>query len=88
MELAQVFTIKKHRVIFRALIRLHQLEIIKKWNDNLSLLITFLTEMGSLDAAGGREYLALIENMVGIPSAIEGFALELLKLAVKREAAA
>jgi hypothetical protein len=42
--------------------------------------------MKSLDAAGGREYLVMTEKMVGIPSAIEGFTLELLKLAVKREA--
>jgi hypothetical protein len=84
----ELFTVKKHQVIFRALLRLNQLGIIKKWNDNLSLLITFLTEMKSLDAAGGREYLVLIEKTVGIPSAIEGITLELLQLAVKREAAA
>ncbi|GHT83303.1 hypothetical protein FACS1894137_04040 [Spirochaetia bacterium] len=84
----ELFTVKKHQVIFRALVRLNRLGIIRKWNDNLSLLITFLSEMKSLDAAGGREYLVLIEKTAGIPSAIEGITLELLQLVVKREAAA
>jgi replicative DNA helicase len=83
----ELFTVKKHRIIFRAILRLNQLGAIQKWHDNLSLLITFLSEMGSLDAVGGREYLTMIEGTSGYTSLIGGITLELLQLAVKREAA-
>ncbi|MDR1100390.1 MAG: hypothetical protein LBL28_07920 [Treponema sp.] len=44
------------------------------------MLITFLRETSRLEAAGGGEYIRDIERMVGIPSAIQIFALGILRL--------
>jgi hypothetical protein len=70
-----LFSIPRNRVIFHAL-----RELEKSGMTGINTLITFLRETSQLEAAGGEEYLGDIERMIGIPSAIRGFTLGLLRL--------
>jgi hypothetical protein len=85
---SDMFVIPKHVVIFRALVKLEGLGFIDLRNQGIyakmKLLITFLNEFKMLDRAGGENYIRQIERSIGIPSAIDGFTLSLLKLAVGR----
>jgi hypothetical protein len=46
----------------------------------LEILIAFLENTNSLTMAGGEKHLNEIEQMIGIPSAVGGFVLGLLRL--------
>jgi hypothetical protein len=69
------FRVPRNRLIFRALRELGGFDI-----TGIGALTVFLRETGRLEEAGGEAYLAEIENMIGIPSAVRGFALGLLRL--------
>jgi hypothetical protein len=71
----EVFKIPRNKIIFHALRELERLDMA-----GVNVLITFLRETSRLEAAGGGEYIRDIERMVGIPSAIQIFALGILRL--------
>jgi hypothetical protein len=69
------FKIPRNKIIFQGLQELERLGL-----SGAGALTTFLRETGRLEAAGGEPYLLDIERMIGIPSAIRGFAIGLLRL--------
>jgi hypothetical protein len=72
--------IPRHRVILEAVRELTDAGI----HGNLEALITWLSETGTLEKAAGEEYVRKIEGMIGIPSALSGFTLEIRRLALER----
>jgi hypothetical protein len=69
------FRVPRNRVIFEALRELEKLGMA-----GIEGLTVFLRETGGLEAAGGEIYLQEIETTIGIPSAIRGFAVGILRL--------
>jgi hypothetical protein len=69
------FKIPRNRLIFEALRELERLGMAGP-----KALAVLLRETGQLEAAGGEDYVRDIESMIGVPSAIRGFALGILRL--------
>jgi hypothetical protein len=69
------FRVPWNRVIFQALRDLERLDV-----TGIEALTVFLRETGWLDDASKEDYLSGIESMIGMPSAVSGFALGLLRL--------
>jgi hypothetical protein len=70
-----LFKVPRNRVIFQALRELERLNLA-----GLGALTVFLWETGRIEAAGGEKYLLDVEGMIGVSSAIRGFALGLLRI--------
>jgi hypothetical protein len=77
---ADILLLPRHRVILEALRELERAGI----RGNLEALVIWLGKTGTLEAAGGEDYIREIENMIGLPSAAAGFALEVRLLALAR----
>lgn len=69
------FKISRNKIVFQALRELEKLNLA-----GIEALTVFLRETGRLEAAGGKDYLSGTESMIGVPSAVRGFALGLLRL--------
>jgi hypothetical protein len=76
----ETFLIPRHKVIFEAIRELSATGI----RGNVRALITWLDKIGFLKKAGGEGYLWEVESVIGIPSAVTAFAVELRRLALVR----
>jgi hypothetical protein len=86
-----MFENPKHRIIFRALVKLNALGLYKAHDRgfsgiNLEILTAFLSETGTRNRCGGESYLKELERTIGIASAIDIFVLKLLKTSIRRTA--
>jgi hypothetical protein len=70
-----LFKVPRNKIIFHALRELERSAMA-----GIGTLITFLRETGTMEKAGGESYARDIESMVGIPSAIQIFALGLIRI--------
>jgi hypothetical protein len=72
--------IPRHRVILEVVRELAEAGI----RGNPEALITWLSKTGTLEKAGGAEYVREIEGMTGIAAALSKFTLEIRRLALER----
>jgi hypothetical protein len=83
------FVSKKHQIIFYALKGLESLGLVdlrrRSLYAKLKLLTAYLSKTGELAAAGGEKYLYQIENLIGIPSAVNYYTEKLREFYVRRE---
>jgi hypothetical protein len=77
---AQTLLIPRHRIILEAICKLEVLGI----RGNLEALLVWLKFSGLLKKAGGGDYIREIESVVGVPSAITAFAVEIRRLVLER----
>jgi hypothetical protein len=75
-----ILLIPRHRVILKAIRELSETGI----QGNLKALTTWLGKTGTLKKAGGEEYVREIKGIIGIPSALSEFILEIRRLALER----
>jgi hypothetical protein len=73
------FVIPWNQTIFQALQFMESADI-----KGIEALLNCLDILGCLEAAGGEKYVREAEEMIGIPSAVTGFALGLMELSLRR----
>ncbi|MDR2095487.1 MAG: hypothetical protein LBP76_08210 [Treponema sp.] len=77
---AETLLIPRHKVIFEAIRELAGMGI----RGNIGAVVTWLDKIGLLEKAGGEDYVWEVESVIGIPSAVTAFAVEVRRLALAR----